>query len=42
MYLYILIGAGALGCAIMAIIAKKLLSSAIWLAGTSALVALLI
>jgi len=42
MYLYILIGAGALGCAIIAIIAKKLLSSAIWLAGTSALVALLI
>ncbi len=42
MYLYILIGAGALGCAIMAIIVKKLLSSAIWLAGTSALVALLI
>ncbi|WP_299029004.1 NADH-quinone oxidoreductase subunit J [uncultured Thermanaerothrix sp.] len=38
--LYALIGVGALGCAIAAVITKRLLLSAIWLAFTSALVAL--
>lgn len=38
---YILIGAGMLVCALMAIRASRLLTSAIWLAAASALVALL-
>jgi uncharacterized MnhB-related membrane protein len=38
---YVLAAAGALACAILAISAKRLLVSAIWLAGCSALVALL-
>lgn len=37
---HILIIAGAIGCAIGAIVARRLLVSALWLAGTSALVAL--
>jgi len=37
---YALIGVGALGCAIAAVTTKRLLNSAIWLALTSALVAL--
>jgi len=40
--LHILILAGAIGCAIEAMRAKRLLISALWLAGTSALVAVLI
>lgn len=39
---YILIVVGILVCALMAIIAKRLLTSALWLAGCSALVALLL
>ena len=38
---YVLAAAGALVCAALAISAKRLLVSAIWLAGCSALVALL-
>ena len=41
MILYILIVAGALVCAVQAIRAKRLLISALWLAGSSALVALM-
>lgn len=39
--LHIVVGAAILVCAVWAIRAKRLLSSALWLAGTSALVALL-
>ncbi len=39
---YILIVVGILVCALMAIIAKRLLTSALWLAGCSALVAILL
>ncbi len=40
--LHILVGIGILVCAVMAIVARRLLTSALWLAGTSALLALLI
>lgn len=39
---YILIVAGILVCAFLAIVARRLLTSALWLAGCSALVALLL
>lgn len=39
---YILIVAGILVCALMAILARRLLTSALWLAGCSALVAVLL
>jgi NADH:ubiquinone oxidoreductase subunit 6 (subunit J) len=39
---FMLIGAGAVVCAVGAILAKRLLVSALWLAGASALVALLL
>ncbi|MDO9122475.1 MAG: NADH-quinone oxidoreductase subunit J, partial [Anaerolineaceae bacterium] len=39
---YVLISVGILACAILAISAKRLLISAIWLAVTSALVALML
>ncbi len=42
MVLYILAAAGAVICAVGAIAARRLLASALWLAGTSALVALLL
>jgi NADH:ubiquinone oxidoreductase subunit 6 (subunit J) len=42
MWWYILIAVGAIFCAIQAIRAERLLASALWLAGTSALVAVAI
>jgi uncharacterized MnhB-related membrane protein len=39
---FILVGVGILACAVMALIARRLLISAVWLALTSALVALLL
>jgi uncharacterized MnhB-related membrane protein len=40
--LHVVIVAGMLACALMAIIARRLLTSALWLAGASALTALLL
>ncbi len=42
MYLYLILAAGAVFCAAKAIGAKRLLGSALWLAGTSAIVAALL
>jgi uncharacterized MnhB-related membrane protein len=42
MWLFILLMIGMIACSVMAIRARRLLTSALWLAGTSALVALFI